>query len=132
MFSASSQAGLRGRAMIVDTTLTTTERTLSNRLSAHEGFCLACHEHTLERMDNGDIRCYSCESEMRCGVTVSTGWLPIVKFKTALPIHISNAMGSVLSVTDELVPGFNAALARTMTYGYHGRKFTGKKDDQNA
>ena len=56
--------------MIVDTTLTRTETTLSNRLAV-SGFCLGCKEWTLERMDNGDIRCYSCEAEMRFGVTVT-------------------------------------------------------------
>lgn len=43
----------------------------SNRVAV-SGFCPVCKECALERMDDGDIRCYSCEAEMRFGVSVTS------------------------------------------------------------
>ncbi len=56
--------------MIVDTTETRVEKTLSNRLGV-SGFCLACEKYTLERMGDGHIKCYSCGAEMRLACTVT-------------------------------------------------------------
>jgi len=49
--------------MIIDTTQTKLEKTLSNR-QAVCGFCLACKSYQLERMENGGIKCCSCNAEM--------------------------------------------------------------------
>ncbi len=64
--------------MIIDTTQTKTESTLSNRLAV-SGFCLSCKEYTIESMDDGGIRCYSCGAEMHLTFRMTVHKWPATK-----------------------------------------------------